>query len=183
MRTFGPARGFSTQLPGSLILQALRCQPLCHRGGHDAAIAGVCRRRRRVRGSTYSLDIVALPRPAAFLGAALGRGPDFCGSYVSHACRRSRFPQGWIPRLRWRLRIRASRSCTCILTDKEPSPCDPCSICLQRFATAVRSSTLARLVKGDRAVTVCERSLGCTETLDLCGWLCLARGAGSPAWL
>jgi hypothetical protein len=31
----------------------------------------VCCRRRRVRGSTYSLDIVALPRPAAFLGAAL----------------------------------------------------------------------------------------------------------------
>ncbi len=89
--------GFSTQLPGSLILQALRCQPLCRRGGHDAAIAGVCCRRRRVRGSTYSLDIVALPRPAAFLGAALGRGPDFCGSYVSHACWRSRFPQGWIP--------------------------------------------------------------------------------------
>ena len=54
---------------------------------------------------------------------------------------------------------------------------------MERFGTAVRSSTLARLVNGDRAVTVCERSLGCTETLDLCGWLCLARGAGSPAWL
>ena len=38
---------------------------------------GDCRRRRRFRGSTYSLDIVALPRPAAFLGAALGHGPDF----------------------------------------------------------------------------------------------------------
>ena len=90
---------FCTQLPGSLILQALRCQPLRHRGGHVAAIAGVCRRRRRVRGSTYRLVIVALPRPAAFLGAALGRGPDFCGSYLlcllAHAV-----PAGWIPRLR-----------------------------------------------------------------------------------
>ena len=38
---------------------------------------GDCRRRRRFRGSTYSLDIVALPRPAAFLRAALGHGPDF----------------------------------------------------------------------------------------------------------
>ena len=50
----------------------------------------------------------------------------------------------------------------CIGTDVEASPCDPCSFCLERFATAVRSSSLARLVKGDRAVTVCERSLGCT---------------------
>jgi hypothetical protein len=179
LRIFGPARGFSTHLPGSLILQALRCQPLCHRGGHDAAIAGVCRRRCRVRGSTCSLDIVALPRPAAFLGAALGRGPDFCGSYVSHACWRSRFPQGWIPRLRWRLRIRASRSCTCIGTDGDTSPCDPCSIFLERCATAVRSSTLARLVRGDCAVTVCERSLGCTATPLTCaaGYALLAARA------
>ena len=33
------------------------------------------------------------------------------------------------------------------------------------FATAVRSSTLARLVNGDRAATVCERSVGCTGIL------------------
>jgi hypothetical protein len=36
---------------------------------------------------------------------------------------------------------------------------------MERFATAVRSSTLARLVNGDRAVTVCERSLGCMGIL------------------
>jgi hypothetical protein len=36
---------------------------------------------------------------------------------------------------------------------------------MERLATAVRSSTLARLVNGDRAVTVCERSLGCMGIL------------------
>jgi hypothetical protein len=35
----------------------------------------------------------------------------------------------------------------------------PCSICVGRFDTAVRSSTLTRLAKTDRAVTVRTRSL------------------------
>ncbi len=53
------------------------------------------------------------------------------------------------------------------------------TICLERLATAVRTSTLARLVRGDRAVTVCERSLGCTATPLTCaaGYALLAARA------
>ena len=45
------------------------------------------------------LVIAALPRPAASLGAALGRGPDFCGSYLVCLLALA-VPAGWIPRLR-----------------------------------------------------------------------------------
>ena len=55
---------------------------------------------------------------------------------------------------------------------------------MERFATAVRSSTLARLVTGDRAVTVCERSLGCMGILTWeTGYALPAARAKNPAWL
>ncbi len=42
------------------------------------------------------LVIAALPRPAASLGAALGRGPHFCGSYLVCLLALA-VPAGWIP--------------------------------------------------------------------------------------
>ncbi len=152
-------RGFSTQLPGSLILPAAppsRRSCRCYRGSLPSLAP-----RSRLHDR---LVIAALPRPAASLGAALGRGPDFCGSYLVCLLALA-VPAGWIPPyddglasgLAFLVRASAlTRNQVLVIRAKSA---------WSGLQSAVRSSTLARLVNGDRAVTVCERSLGCMGIL------------------